>query len=219
MDIVDVISKSMLFKRIGGAEIAKMLPCLDAKTVKVPKGSILIHADEPVKRIGIVIYGLLSAIKEDINGERSLIAQFRAGDLFAEALCCAKTNNSPISVVSEQESTVVWIDFNSVLEVCRNNCKHHFVLIENMLFVLANKNLNLQTRMEYLSKKTIREKLLKYLADVSAGTKEVFSIPFNREELADYLCINRSALSREISNLKDEGVIDYHKNKFKLLRN
>ena len=219
MDIVDVISKSMLFSKIEESEISKMLPCLNAKTVHMAKGSILIHVDEPVRRVGIVISGLLSAIKEDANGERSLIAQFRTGNLFAEALCCVRTNNSPISVVAEQDSTVVWIDFNNILEVCRNNCKHHFLLVENMLFVLANKNLNLQTRMEYLSKKTIRERLLKYLTDVSAGTQEVFYIPFNREELADYLCVNRSALSREISNLKDEGVIDYHKNKFKLLCN
>ena len=211
------LKKSKLFAEIDEKEIASMLTCLDARTLHLKKGDAVIRHGDKVEYVGVVLDGVLHVIKEDADGERSLMAQLSAGDHFAEALCCAGIAESPVSVLVETEATVMLLDFKRILHTCTNACIFHAKLIENMLCVMAAKNVQLQARIEYLSKKTIRKRILKYLVNLSGGANETFTIPFNREELADYLCIDRSALSRELMRLKEEKVLDYWKNQFRIL--
>lgn len=211
------IKDSELFSGISEDNIADMLLCMGAVRTEYDKGNYIIRAGEEVTRIGIVESGVIQIIKEDADGECSLISRLLSGGYFAEALCCGNVKASPVSAVTETRAVVVMLDFYKILNVCSNTCVFHSKLIENMLRVVALKNLHLQERMEYLSKKTIRKRVMKYLKNASGGKEGAFEIPFNREELSEYLCIDRSALSRELMRLKEEKVIDYWKNQFKLL--
>lgn len=208
--------KSRLFAGIDEHEISSMLACLNGRTFELNKGDFIIRHGDTVEQVGVVLEGVLHVIKEDADGERSLMAQLAAGDHFAEALCCAGITESPVSVMAETSATVMLLDFKRILHTCTNACAFHAKLVENMLFIVASKNVQMQARIEFLSKKTIRKRILKYLTTLSGGTKQPFTIPFNREELADYLCIDRSALSRELMHLKEEQVLDYWKNQFRL---
>ena len=216
MDETGRIKKSGLFEGIKEEHIGAMLSCLGANKMMFKKGDYVLRSGEAVKHLGIVLAGTLSIIKEDIDGERSLLNHIKEGGYFAEALCCAGVKISPVNVLAESDSIVMMIDFHRILHVCANTCDFHSRLIENMLRIIADKNMQLQERMEYLSKKTIRKRVMKYLARQAGGNSKIFEIPFNREELADYLGVDRSALSRELMRLKDEDIIDYWKNRFKI---
>lgn len=217
MEFLPEIKKSKLFAKMNEQEIRIMLACLNARTIKLKKGGILIHRGDKVEFVGIVLCGVLHIIKEDADGERTLVAQLTPGEHFAEALCCAGINESPVSITAETDANILLIDFKRILHICTNACEFHAKLIENMLHVMAVKNVQMQERIEYISKKTIRKRILKYLSNFPASQGQTFTIPLNREELADYLCIDRSALSRELMRLKEEHILDYWKNQFKLL--
>ena len=213
---IEMARQSRLFAGIGDDELSAMLACLNARDVAASKGELLLRAGEPVEQVGILLEGKLSVTREDADGERSLMALLEPGDHFAEAFCCAGIAESPVTVAAESDSSVLLLDFRRILHTCTSACSFHSKLIENMLFVVANKNIYLQTRMDYLSRKTLRRRIMKYLVNTSGGSKQIFDIPFNREALADYLCIDRSALSRELARMRDEGLIDYWKNRFKI---
>lgn len=217
MNNLDILKKSQFFSEVKETDITPMLSCLGARNSTFKKGEYVLRAGEEVHHIGIVIGGILNIYKEDADGERSLLARLLPADYFGEALCCAGVDKSPVNVVAESNCEVMFIDFKRILNTCSKSCVFHAKIIENMLKIVAVKNLQLQQRMEYLSKKTLRKRILKYLTNTSAGKSGAFSIPFNREELSDYLCADRSALSRELMRLKDDGIIDYWKNQFQLL--
>lgn len=215
----NIIANSALFSSIAPEDIEPLLKCLETKTAVYKKGAYIIAAGDAVHYVGTLISGRLSIFKEDADGERALLSQIHPGDHFAETLCCAGIENSPVYVLAETDARVLQINFKKVLHLCSNACVFHAKLLENMLMVLAEKNLYLQERMAYLSKKTIRQRVMKYLFAHAKGTHKTFAIPYSREELAEYLCVDRSALSRELSKLKEEKVIDYWKNQFKVIEN
>lgn len=214
----NVLLNVELFNGIDENNISSMLSCLEAQISDYNKNEFILREGDPVNYVGIVLDGQLQIIREDANGERILITGLNKGDIFGEALSSANVTHSPVSVVSYSDSKVLVINFQRILKVCSSACSHHTKLIENMLHLLAQKNLFLQNRMNILSKKTIRSRILCYFDSVVfiQGHNNI-NIPFNREELADFLCTDRSALSRELANMKAEGIIDYYKNYFKLL--
>ncbi len=212
------VLSSELFRGIAEKDLSSMLRCLNARQLAIRKGDYILRPGEKIENIGIVLHGTLQIMKEDTDGDRTILAQLEPGSHFAEAFCCAGIVESPISIRADTDAAIMLLDFTRILHTCTHACVFHTKLIENMLFILANKNVQLQTRMEFLSKKTIRKRLLKYIRHCSNGTTNTISIPFNREELANYLCVDRSALSRELAQLKKEGILDYWKNQFKLLK-
>lgn len=216
-EYLGILKAVRLFNGINEEELVSMLTCLGAKTVEFKKGEYILMAGSPVDHVGILLEGQLHIIREDISGERTLIAALEQGEFFSEALCCAGVSESPVSVLADTDAGVMLLGFQHILQTCSNSCLFHTKLIENMLQVIAQKNLQLQARMGFLSKKTIRARLLNYFEYVSLMKGREFIIPFNREELADFLCIDRSALSRELGNLKKDGIIEYRKNRFTLL--
>ncbi|MCL2342839.1 MAG: Crp/Fnr family transcriptional regulator, partial [Firmicutes bacterium] len=174
-------------------------------------------AGEKPAHIGVVLAGLLHIVREDCNGSRALIAAAAPGELFAEALCCAGVAESPVTVLASESAKVLLLRFDRILHTCPSACSYHQKLVENMLNLVAVKNLQLQDRMELLAAKSIRDKVLLYLGALASGQGRTVTVPFNREELAEYLCVERSALSHALMKMKREGLIEYKKNVFTLL--
>lgn len=213
----DFLAAIPLFDGISSEELKHLLSCLNAKQQFFTKQEILLLEGQPASLVGIVLSGSVLIVKEDYRGNRIILAEVSAGELFAEAFSCAQMEHLPVTVVSAQESTVLWIDYRRVVSVCSSACGFHANLIQNMLRILAGKNMLLNRKIEYISKRTIREKLLAFLSDQAFGTVEKeFSIPFSRQELADYLCVDRSALSAELSKMRGAGLLEFHRNRFTL---
>ena len=212
------LSQVPLFQGIQPEELPGMLDCLHAKKTAYKKQDIILLEGQPAPMVGIVLSGKVQIVKEDYVGNRNIMAEISPGSLFAESYSCVHTDSLPITAVSVTESEILWIDYQHIITTCSSACQFHTKLIENMLTILASKNILLNQKIEYISKRTTREKLLSYLSDQAArfGSRE-FTIPFNRQELADYLCVDRSAMSNELSKLERGGLLQYHLNHFVLL--
>lgn len=207
-----------LFKGINPSDLETMLRCLGAEVKAAPKGEILLLAGDKPEYVGVVLSGQLHIIKEDSDGNRSLLTAIAPGGIFGEALCCAGVEESPVTVLADIDCAVMLLRFTRILHTCGRSCEFHTKLIGNMLGLIAEKNLMLQSRMEIVSLKSIREKVTRYLESLSPARGEEFAIPFNREEMADYLCVDRSALSHELAKMKRDGIIEYQKNRFCMIR-
>ena len=210
----DVLKIVGLFRDIGAAELITMLKCLGAETRVVSRNEIILLAGDKPQHVGIVLTGRLHIVREDYDGNRSLITAVTPGEIFAEALCCAGIPESPVTVIPDIDSTIMLLSFSRILHTCTNSCAYHTKLIENMLGLIANKNLQLQSRMEVVSIKSIRAKVMRYLESFVPNQGRNITIPFNREQMADFLHVERSALSHELSKMKKDGLIDYRKNTF-----
>lgn len=210
------LSNTPLFKGITETDLSNMLNCLGAQIASFKKGQIIISEGELPKFIGIVLSGRVHIYKDDISGNRSLVDTLGESRIFNEAICCAAVSQSPITVEANTDCKIMILRFNRLLHSCPNSCKYHQRLIENMLKTVAQNNLFLQRRMELIQARTIRAKVMGYLNGYSKGRKEFF-VPHNREQMAAYLCVERSALSHELIRMKADGLIDYNKNRFKFL--
>ena len=170
------------------------------------KQEVIWSEGEPARKVGIVLSGCVQVVSEDVFGNRNILEKLMPGELFGAAYACAGVGGSPVSVVAVTDSQVFQVDIQRVLEVCPASCPFHQQLIRNLVTILAGKNVMLGEKLRHLSKRTTREKLLSYLSE-TAKQKNArhFVIPFNRQELADYLCVERSAMSAELSKLRGMG--------------
>lgn len=210
--------RSPLFEGIKSDDIDKILPCLDASKRTYWKQESLLMAGDAVEFIGIVLKGTVRILREDMFGNRMILSDAEQYDMFGEAFACTYPNSIPYSVIAVEDTTVMWLRFRRITTPCSSACEFHSTLIENMMKILAGKNIILNRKIEHLSKKSIRSKIMAFLIDQAESTKGLtFNIPFSRSELADYLCVDRSALSRELGRMRDEGLIDMHRNSFKIL--
>jgi len=214
----DKLKSVKLFRDIETAELETMLECLGAEVKDVTKDEIILLTGDRPNFVGVVLTGQLHIVSEDYDGNRSLLAVATPGEVFAEALCCAGVQESPITVIAGTDSTVMQLRFNRILHTCPNSCAHHTKLIANTLSLVANKNLYLQNRMEIVSLKSIRAKVLRYLESFIPQQGLSIAIPLSRGDMADFLCVDRSALSHELMKMKKDGLIDYRKNRFKFYR-
>lgn len=212
------LKKCPLFVTIEEQDIEPMLDCLCAATKQFKKGSFILSAGEKSTQFGILTTGRANIIQEDFWGNRTILSNLLPGDLFGEAFACANTGVLPVTVMAQENCEVLFIDSAKIIATCASACVFHSKLIRNMLTILANKNILLTQKMEHLSKRSTKEKLLSYLsAQAIKANSNTFHIPFNRQELADYLCVERSAMSAALSKMKADGIVDYYKNSFKLL--
>ncbi len=207
-----------LFLGIEGSERESLLGCLQAVRRRFKKGEMIFSAGD-APSVGLLQSGAVQVTAEDPMGNRAIIGRMEAGDLFGEAFACAGAARMPFSVEAALDSEVLLIDVKKILITCPTACPFHSRLIENLMAILARKNIMLGAKIRHLSRRSTREKLLSYLSEQAreAGARS-FSIPYNRQELADYLCVDRSAMSAELSKLKAEGFLDYDKNQFTFLR-
>jgi len=217
-EYLSILKTVSLFRGIETAELESILGCMSAEIKAVSKGSIILLAGDTPRQVGILLSGQLHIVREDYDGNRSLIAVLTPRDIFAEALCCAGVSESPVTVIADLDSTIALMNFERILHVCSTSCSFHRELIKNMLKLIAGKNLQLQSHMEILSLKSIRARVMRYIESQAQKQGCEVTIPLNREELANYLCVERSALSHELMRMKKDGLIDYRKNKFVLLK-
>jgi len=215
-DLRCAIATNPLFDEIDPRDARAMLACIDAKTKAYKKDEILMMTGDPIGRIGLVVSGRVQVIREDVNGNSVILTELAASEIFGEAFACAGVQTSPVTVEASEDSEILWLDFRKVIRTCQKACSFHARLIENMLKLIAGKNLMLNQKLEIISKRSTREKLLAYF-DAKRGAAKQFSIPFNREELARYLCVDRSAMSHELSKMQEDGLIRFYKNSFTIL--
>lgn len=213
-----ILKKCPLFANIEDEDLLRMLKCLDAKTGSFDKKYTVFAEGSPAKYIGVVLSGSVQVIQVDYYGNRSILSVMREGEVFAEAFACAELREIPVSVIADEPSEIMFIDSSHILHTCHNNCGFHQQLIFNLMKDLAVKTIMFHQRIEVTSKRTTREKLLAYLAmQAKRAGSDSFDIDFDRQELADYLEVERSGLSAEISKLRREGTLENHKNHFELL--
>lgn len=205
-----------LFAGISEEGVDQVLACLSARPRHFDKQAMLLRAgDAPV--MGVVLAGSVHILQEDFWGNRSLLGRAGPGDLFAEAFACAGVLRLPVSVEACEPTDVLLLDAGRLSAVCPAACPHHAQMIRNLLRLMAEKNVGLARKVEHMARRTTRDKLLSYLsAEARRSGGSAFSIPFNRQQLADYLAVDRSAMCSELSRLRDEGLLDFHRSAFVL---
>ena len=214
----DVLKTVRLFKGIEEADLQPLLSCLAAKSVRFEKGQTVFSIGERIEKYGIVLSGQVQVVQYDYYGNRSNLVKIDIGNLFGESFACAEIKTLPVSVITMSESELLFIDCHRLAVPCAKACGFHSKLIQNMLNIVSMKNISLTQKIEFTSKRTTREKLLAYLsAEAKKSGSSHFCIPFNRQELADYLSVERCAMSAELSKLRNDGVLKFHKNQFDLL--
>ena len=214
----EILSQNPLFAGISQEERISMMDCLGPKVVEFGKGEPVFLEGDAAGFLGLVLEGSVQIVHDDYYGNRSVLSHAEAGDIFAEAYACANVPTMPVSGYALQDSKVMFFACKKMLTVCANACRFHNLLVKNLLQVVAVKNLNLSRKIRFMSQKTTRQKLMAYLSDCAkrAG-KSDFTIPFDRQTLADYLGVERSAMSAELSRMQKEGLLETRKNWFKLL--
>lgn len=214
----EILSQCPLFAGITQPEIREMLSCLDGKITGIAKGNPVFLEGEPARFVGVVLSGTVQVVRDDYYGNRSVLTVVSPGGLFAEAFACAGLETLPVSAIALQPSTVLLLDCKQVLTGCSHACPFHNRLIHNLLQGIAQKNLTLTRKIRCMSRKTTREKLMEFLLDQAKqhGSPE-FVIPYDRQALADYLGVERSAMSAEISKLKKDGLIESSGSRFRVL--
>lgn len=218
-DVIENIELINLFHDIKKEDLKIMFSCLGAYTKTYKKNEIIYLENHDIRFIGIILSGRVNMIKEDSNGNNSILVYLKIGDLFGETFACSNLTISKVSFVSTNKCKILFIPFHKVLYTCKMTCTFHHRLIENMIEYISTKNVMLMNKIEIISKKTIREKIISYLQlqRENFGCDD-FEIELGRVELAEYLCTDRSALTRELNNMKAEKIIEFEKNRFKLLK-
>lgn len=214
---LNLLQKNELFNNFNLNDLESILNCLCAKVSYYKKNDTIIQQGAQIHYVGIVLSGDIQIIKEDIEGNINIISHLGINDIFAEVFAYANISECPITVRATENCEIMFIDCRRIIKTCNNSCVFHLSLIENMLSLIARKNMMLNQKIEVLSKRTTREKLLAFFnTQIQMKHSNKFSIPFNREGLAFYLCVDRSALSRELSKMRDEGLIKFNKNEFEI---
>lgn len=214
----DILRKCSLFNQIEDEKLIKMLGCLGARVETFDKKYTIMAAGNSAKYIGIMLSGSAQIFQIDYFGNRSIVAGVGPSEMFCEAFACAEVAAVPVTVVANEPCEVMFIDCNHILHTCTNNCGFHQQLIFNLMKSLATKNIMFHRKIEITSKRSTREKIMAYLMFCAKkADSNSFDIPFDRQELADYLEVDRSGLSAEISKLRKQGIIKSYKKHFELL--
>ena len=212
-----ILLSTPLLKGITEKEADALLECFDPALRRVPRDGTVLSAGDAPHFVGVVLEGGLHVVNDDYWGSRTILATASAGDVFGEAFSLGPAQPLPVSVVAKRDSFVLLFDSRRILSPCSHACAGHIALMRNMIFVLAGNNITLTDKIRHITKKTTREKVMSYLSEVAAKAgKNTFDIPFDRQEMADYLAVERSALSATLCKMRDEGLISFYKNHFTL---
>ena len=212
------LRESTLFAGIEEKDIITICDCLSVREKTFKKDSFVFQANDNVRYIYLILSGSMHIISEDFWGNRSIIETMNKDVLFGEAYVLASREQHLVSVIAAEDSVVLEIDPTKLFEICTKACTCHTQMIRNALTIVSEKIVRLTKKLEHVTRRTTREKLLSYLSEYAKKEKNnSFIIPYSRQELADYLCVDRSALSHELSKLRNEGLVMYHKNQFKLM--
>jgi CRP-like cAMP-binding protein len=195
-----------------------MLHCLNPRILNYEKNASIALAGDHFDGIGIVIEGELIIAKENLAGDRTVMTILKPGDMFGEMVSFSEKKEWPASVVAQSDAQIIFVSPEKVITMCDKMCDSHRQLIENLLIIMSKKALMLNRKVEYLSIRTLRGKLCAYLLEhQKIKQQNIFTLPMNRDELADFFNVARPSVSRELSKMKEEGLIDFHKSSFKIL--
>lgn len=207
-----------LFSGIRMEDMDAMLHCTGYHISSYRKGQIIVLENEEIRHVGVVISGSVDMVKTDLWGNKTTLIRAWKNDLFGESFACGDDTQSVVTFTACEDAEILFIPFHRIMHTCTMACEFHSKLIENMVRIIANKNRDLIRKVEIISKKNLREKILAYLSvQAQMQQKRYFEIPLGRIELAEYLCADRSALTRELANMQKDGLIDYDKNMFRIL--
>lgn len=216
---IEELRNCPLFSGISEEELPDMLDCLGAAVVPFRKGDLIVGAGAPAKYLGVILSGAAQMTQTDFFGNKSIIANFGPSELFVESFACAGIDSIPLDVAATEDSRILVVDCLRLLHTCENTCPFHRQVIYNLMRIMAGKNIAFHEKIEITSKRTTRAKVMTYLMLRSREHRSnSFEIPYNRQELADYLEVERSGLSVEISKLCREGVIEAKRKRFRILK-
>ena len=215
---ISILQRSQLFAGVGEANIEAMLDCLSANLRDYKKGEYVLREGERIDNVMLLASGSLNIQKDDFWGNRSIVNHISAGEMFGEAYIAPESGPLLNDVIALEDSVVMFFDFRKILTVCSSACKFHTTVIQNLFFAISEKNRQLVQKLGHMSKRTTRDKLISYLSEQAKRSgSSTFSIPFNRQQLADFLCVDRSAMSNELCKLRDEGLLTFERNTFSLI--
>ena len=217
MDFI-FLSHTALFRGVSPGEAESMLSCLGAERRQFAKGQMIYRTGDTVSSLGLVLSGQVLIENNDLWGSTNVMDSIGPGQIFAETYACTPGEPLMVDVVAAGQAEVLFLNVSRVLQVCSHTCDHHGKLIRNLLSLSSQKNLNLSRKIFHTAAKSIRGRLLSYLSyqAVRSGSR-CFVIPFNRQQLADYLNVDRSALSNELSKMQRDGLLKVERNRFELI--
>lgn len=215
---IPILKHTKLFEGVSEDEISAMLGCLQATFHSFKKGEYVFRQGEHLNNITVLVEGNLHIQRDDYWGNRSIINIIGIGEMFGEAYAAPDSGALLNDVVATRDSTVIFFDVRRILTVCSSACRFHSMVVQNLFFAISEKNRKLVQKLGHMSKRSTREKLISYLSE-EAGRQNsgTFTIPFNRQQLADFLSVDRSAMSNELCKMRDDGLLTFEKNRFTLL--
>lgn len=216
-EFIPILKRTKLFSGVGEDEIETMLSCLGARLRRYKKGEYVLRQGEHLDDITLLAEGRLHIQREDYWGNRSILGSIGVGELFGEAYAAPESGALLNDVIAVEDSAVFFFDVRRVITTCSSACRFHAAVVQNLFFAISEKNRSLVQKLGFLSKRSTREKLLSYLSEeAERQSSPEITIPFNRQQLADYLSVDRSAMSNELCKLRDEGLLTFEKNRFHL---
>ncbi len=218
-DYMDELGSIPLFSGIAPKDLSAMLGCLGVHLKSFEKGEYIYLRDNDILSVGVVLSGTVQMIREDVWGNKALLVNMKKGELFGETFVCGDLHNRLVSFVAGGKAVVLFAPFKRVISSCSQSCAFHRRLIENLIVAIADKNVTLMEKVDIISKRSLREKIFEYLSlRAEYAGKMSFDIPLGRVQLAEYLHADRSALTRELNLMAEEGLIDFHRNTFRILK-
>ena len=217
-EFIPTLKHSRLFAGVTEDEINTMFSCLEAKKHTYKKGEYVFRQGERMDQIAVLVEGELYVQQDDYWGNRSILHNVNVGELFGEGYLAPESSTNLADVIATRDSTVIFFNVRKVITTCSHACRFHAAVVQNLFFSISEKNRLLTQKLGHMSRRTTREKLLSYLSqEAKRNGSSSFTISFNRQELADFLSVDRSAMSNELGKLRDEGLLAFERNHFQLL--
>ena len=215
---IPVLKRTKLFSGVGEEDISSLLSCLGARKKEYKKGEYILREGGHISDIFILVEGKIHIQKDDYWGNRSILSVISVGEMFGEGYAAPESGALLNDVVAVEDSSVIFFDVKRILTTCSSACRFHNMIVQNMFFAISDKNRRLVQKLGHMSGRTTRAKLISYLSEEAKRQgSSAFTVPFNRQQLADYLCVDRSAMSNELCKMRDEGMIKFEKSRFELL--
>lgn len=215
---IGVLKRTKLFSGVGEEDVASLLSCFGARKKEYKKGEYILREGEYISDIFILVEGKIHIQKDDYWGNRSILSVLSVGEMFGEAYSSPESGALLNDVVAVEDSLVIFFDVRRILTTCSSACRFHNMIVQNMFFAISEKNRRLVQKLGHMSGRTTRAKLISYLSEEAKHQgASAFTVPFNRQQLADYLSVDRSAMSSELCKMRDEGLISFEKSRFELL--
>ena len=216
-NFIDVLKRTKLFSGVSEEEILLMSSCLDAKLKEYKKGEYVFRQGQHISQITVLLKGNIHIQKDDYWGNRTIVNNISVGEIFGEAYIAPESGALLNDVVAVEDSSVAFFDVKKIITACPSACRFHSMVAQNLFFAISEKNKRLVQKLSHISKRSTREKLTSYLSEEAKRQNSAsFVIPFNRQQLADFLSVDRSAMSNELCKMRDEGLLSFEKNRFLL---